>query len=238
MQTGETEGREFILISHRGGGEFGPENSLEALEGALRAGVANIETDVHQSRDGVMVISHEYRVNLHVLQKTDFSWIREHHPEIPSLAEFLDLADGRCRFNLEVKQAEPALLLETLRERDTHRILFSSFSEEIVRGLRELDRDLPLGLLIFNDQFRREKVAKLIDELDLQVILPFYVLSEERLVGLAHERGIKVIAWTVNGLPHLERMLEMEVDGVFTDTYSEFRDYLEGIGRTLIKYPH
>jgi glycerophosphoryl diester phosphodiesterase len=237
MQTGETEEREFILISHRGGGEFGPENSLESLDGALRAGVANIETDVHQSRDGVLVISHEYRVNLHVLQKTDFSWIREHHPEIPSLVEYLDLADGRCRFNLEIKQAEPSLLLETLRERDTRSILFSSFNEEIVRGLRELDRDLPLGLLIFNDHFRREKVAKLIDELDLQVILPFYVLSEERLVSLAHERGIKVIAWTVNGLAHLERMLEMEVDGVFTDTYSEFRDYLVGIGRTLIQYP-
>lgn len=237
MQAGETEGREFILISHRGGGGFGPENSLEALENALRAGVLNIETDVHQSRDGVMVISHENRLNLHLLQKSDFSWIREFHPEIPTLAEYLDSADGRCRFNLEIKQADPSLLLETLRERDTHRILFSSFNEEIVRGLRKLDRELPLGLLLFNDQFHREKVAQLIDELDLQAILPFYALSEERLVGLAHERGIKVIAWTVNGLPHLERMLEMKVDGVFTDTYSEFRDYLEGPGRTLVKYP-
>ncbi len=237
MQSGETEEREFILISHRGGGEFGPENSLESLENALRAGVVNVETDIHQSRDGVMVISHESRLNLHVLQKTDFSWIRENHPEIPTLNEYLDSASDRCRFNLEIKQAEPSLLLETLRERDTHGILFSSFNEEIVRELRKLDRDLPLGLLIFNDQFHREKAAKLIDELDLQAILPFYALSEERLVTLAHELGIKVIAWTVNGLPHLERMLEMQLDGVFTDTYSEFRAYLEGIGHTLVKFP-
>ncbi len=74
--------------------------------------MVNVETDIHQTRDGILVISHENRLNLHTIEKADFAWIREHHPEIPTLDEFLDAADGHCRFNLEIKLADPEVLLK------------------------------------------------------------------------------------------------------------------------------
>lgn len=237
MQTRETDNGEFFLISHRGGGEFGPENTLESLAGAIRAGVVNIETDIHQTRDGILVISHENRLNLHTIQKSDFSWLREHHPGIPTLEEFLATADGKCRFNLEVKLADPELLVEALAGRDRDRLLISSFDERFLRELRALDRDISIGLLTFNDHFHREQVARFCEEVAIQAVHPFYALAEEKFIAMAHERGLKVVPWTVNGLVHLERMLEMGVDGVFTDSYSEFRAYLERKGKALSGYP-
>ncbi len=80
-------------------------------------------------------------------------------------------------------------------------------------------------------------MARFLDEVEVQAVHPFYALAEEHFITMAHERGLKVVPWTVNGLAHLERMLEMGVDGVFTDTYSEFRSFLEENDSILAGYP-
>ncbi|TQV94008.1 glycerophosphoryl diester phosphodiesterase [Cordyceps javanica] len=46
-------------VAHRGYRALWPENSLEAMRAAVRAGAHGIETDVHLTRDGVVVMSHD-----------------------------------------------------------------------------------------------------------------------------------------------------------------------------------
>jgi phosphatidylglycerol phospholipase C len=45
-------------IAHRGNDQRHPENSLEAVQGAVRAGCDGIEMDLRVSRDGVVVLAH------------------------------------------------------------------------------------------------------------------------------------------------------------------------------------
>ena len=45
-------------IAHRGYKTKYPENTMGAFVDAVRAGVHAIETDLHLSRDGIVVISH------------------------------------------------------------------------------------------------------------------------------------------------------------------------------------
>ena len=45
-------------IAHRGYRAKHPENTMSAFVGAVKAGAHAIETDLHLSRDGVVVISH------------------------------------------------------------------------------------------------------------------------------------------------------------------------------------
>lgn len=47
------------IVAHRGDSAHYPENTLEAFLSAYRMGVDVIETDVHLSRDGVLVIWHD-----------------------------------------------------------------------------------------------------------------------------------------------------------------------------------
>jgi glycerophosphoryl diester phosphodiesterase len=45
-------------IAHRGYKAAFPENTMGAFEGAVKVGAHAIETDIHISKDGVIVLSH------------------------------------------------------------------------------------------------------------------------------------------------------------------------------------
>ena len=51
--------RPFDLQGHRGARGLRPENTLPAFEAALDAGASSIETDLHLTRDGAVVLCHE-----------------------------------------------------------------------------------------------------------------------------------------------------------------------------------
>ena len=53
------DGSRIILAAHRGDKARCPENTLPAFEAALRFGVDMIETDVHMTRDGHLIIMHD-----------------------------------------------------------------------------------------------------------------------------------------------------------------------------------
>ena len=47
-------------IAHRGYTAKYPENSIRAFEDAVEAGAHALETDLHLTKDGVVVLSHVY----------------------------------------------------------------------------------------------------------------------------------------------------------------------------------
>ncbi len=51
-----------IIIAHRGASAYAPENTLDAFEKAIVMGANCIETDVHQTKDGEIVIMHDLSV--------------------------------------------------------------------------------------------------------------------------------------------------------------------------------
>jgi glycerophosphoryl diester phosphodiesterase len=127
-----------LVIGHRGASGELPENTLAAFERALAQGAVILETDVHCTRDGEVVISHDPDVTrttdgqgpiagftLEALQRLDaghrFSRdggrtfpARGRGLRIPTLRAALEAFPG-ARFNIEVKQNDPRLIEGTLR---------------------------------------------------------------------------------------------------------------------------
>ncbi|WP_416976358.1 glycerophosphodiester phosphodiesterase [Streptomyces sp. T028] len=48
-----------LVIGHRGAAGLAPENTLEAVDRAARAGIGWVEVDVQRSKDGVLVVLHD-----------------------------------------------------------------------------------------------------------------------------------------------------------------------------------
>jgi glycerophosphoryl diester phosphodiesterase len=53
------DGKRIILAAHRGDKKRFPENTLPAFEAAIKQRVDMIETDVHMTRDGALIIIHD-----------------------------------------------------------------------------------------------------------------------------------------------------------------------------------
>jgi glycerophosphoryl diester phosphodiesterase len=132
-RNGRELSREFLLISHRGGKGFGPENTLHSLRAALNFGVEMVETDVRMSSDGVPVIQHSPFIGLRLLSHMDLGEIREKAPGIPTLREYLELGGSRCAMNLEIKNCDAGVLAEAISAaRPVFPVLVSSFDADFL----------------------------------------------------------------------------------------------------------
>ncbi len=76
----------FDLQGHRGARGLWPENTLPAFDGALALGVTTLEMDTGVTRDGVVVVSHDRRLNPDRTRRADGSWIGNPSPTLSSLS--------------------------------------------------------------------------------------------------------------------------------------------------------
>lgn len=70
-------GAAFDLQGHRGARALAPENTLAAFRRALEVGVHTLELDLGLSRDGVLVVAHDPRLNPAFTRDAEGRWISE-----------------------------------------------------------------------------------------------------------------------------------------------------------------
>ncbi len=76
----------FDLQAHRGGRGLAPENTLPAFAMALSLGVATLELDTGVTKDGVVVIHHDRRLNPDIARGADGRWVEAPAPLIHALS--------------------------------------------------------------------------------------------------------------------------------------------------------
>lgn len=75
----------FDLQGHRGARGTAPENTLPGFAAALSVGVATLELDTGVTRDGVVVIHHDRRLNPDIARGPDGRWIEPPGPLLREL---------------------------------------------------------------------------------------------------------------------------------------------------------
>ena len=75
----------FDLQGHRGARGLVPENTLEAFTAALAIGVTTLELDLAMTKDGVLVVSHDSRLNPDHTRGPDGKFLDAEGPAIRSL---------------------------------------------------------------------------------------------------------------------------------------------------------
>ncbi len=99
----------FDLQGHRGARGHAPENTLAGFERALAIGVDTLELDVGVTRDGVVVIHHDRRLNPDVARGPDGRWLSAPAPTLHSLtySELARFDVGRIRPGSEYARRFP-----------------------------------------------------------------------------------------------------------------------------------
>ncbi len=222
----------MLYIGHRGAADLAPENTLKSMRAALESGVDMIEFDVSLCKSGEAVVMHDLDVDsrtdgsglildftLGELKKLDAG----EGERVPTLQEVIDCIDGRCPLNIEIKgpgSAEAvaeAVGKEIRKGRPPGDFQVSSFNHIELKRFSELmpeiDKGLLLGCLPLSLAEMAEEIGAWSVNLDKELLCP-------ELVEDAHNRGLKVLVFTVNTPRELERMRRLSVDGVFTNDLS------------------
>ena len=110
--------------------------------------------------------------------------------------------------------------------------LFSSFRPSVLARLRAQDADARLALLVSprDREYTLEATIERAVELGAEAINPHLVQADERLVSRVHEAGLAVNVYTVDPPEQMRRMLDLGVDGVFTNLPDRLRGILREAG--------
>jgi glycerophosphoryl diester phosphodiesterase len=241
-----------LVIAHRGASGELPENTLPAYELAVAQGSDMIEIDLHVSRDDAIVITHDEELEglggIGEVADLTLEEIRRlpGGAAVPVLQEVLDAFGGRIPFNLELKRGtradypgmEAAVFEEVAARGLLEETLFSSFFDPVLRRLREVSREARIALLI-SRKFPQGAIERA-RQLGAEALNPERPVVTSELVKAAHGEGLAVYVFTVDDPPEMRRLLDLGVDGLFTNYPKRMRKVLasrQGCGPSAGRLP-
>jgi glycerophosphoryl diester phosphodiesterase len=178
-----------------------------------------VELDVHATRDGGIVVHHDPEMPgagpIAELSLEQARKLRIPNGEtLPVLAEILDLVGDRDVW-VEVKSLPPAydcLLLAILDHGPApQRYAIHSFDHRIVHRLGQACPGLRRGILL--SAYLRDPVS-VMRAVGATTLWQEWQQVDQELVTQIHEAGCTLIAWTVNEIGDLDRMVRLGVDGL------------------------
>jgi glycerophosphoryl diester phosphodiesterase len=243
-----------LAIAHRGGLALWPENTIFAFGKAVEAGIDGLEMDVHKTKDGVIVVSHDPEVDrctngtgaiknltLAEVQDLDAGYrftpddgktfpFRDKGIRIPTLAEVFEAFPDQ-RFVIDNKPDDADMAQElaelVLKHGLEERVILASFYVDNLYRIRE----------------RYPQIATSASEIEVYAFYPIQLL---RLGGLYRSpaRAFQVPS-TQHGIPFLTRHFvktahrkDMDVHVWIINDEDEMRHLLEiGVNGIVSDYP-
>jgi glycerophosphoryl diester phosphodiesterase len=249
-----------VAIAHRGSRLLWPENTMEAFSGAVSIGYRHLETDLHLTRDGVLVCIHDHTVDrttdgsgpvgertFDELASLDAGY-RHHSAEgpvfrgkgiqVPSLEEAV-LTFPEVSFVVDLKTENLVGPLNDIIDRlGLHdRLIVGSFSDRRLDEFRAVAGSrvaTSTGAGLSRSWVMASRMGRGVKCEALALQLPRTSrgvrVIDGRLVEAAHGLGLQVHVWTVNKPVEMAELLDLGVDGLITDRPDLLKDVLEERG--------
>ncbi len=222
--------RSMLIIGHRGAMGYEVENSLSSIRKALEFGVEMIEIDVFKCKSGEIMVFHDDHLNRlankdEFIEALNFSELKElqlsNGEQIPSLIEVMELTNGKAKLNIELKGINTAkttfeIIASFVEEKkiELSDILISSFHWNELTIMRSLSNELRIGVLT---EIRPLKAIRFAKKINAYSIHPRYNSLTKRKVRRIHRKGYLIFAYTVNSEKDITEMIELQIDGIFTN---------------------
>lgn len=223
-----------------------PENTLVAFEGALKCGADGVETDVHLSRDGVVVITHDpstlrcYGQPGNVWDQdfhgpngmSSFVTVDEPHSKMPTLKEVLILMTRKEWSDrwllLDIKVDNQVQVLEAIRDSLeavnsdmtfwASRLILGIWHHKFLPYCETHLATLPITHIGLHTSYARSHFLRnpQISSFNLQ-LFSLVTSSQQNFVREAHALGKQVYVWTVNDEQSMRYCIHLKVDAILSD---------------------
>ena len=223
-----------IVCAHRGDNVNAPENSMPAFELAAVENLSWVELDVHQTKDGVIVVNHDADISrttgqklvihdstLAELQQCEFGpWMPGSYEgiTIPTLEEILTfLHDHDMHVQVELKGNKDDVdfeknVLDVINKTGMHdQVMVIAQDYNRLVKINELDPTITKGYCMAL-AFGKLDDIECTDNVSIE---ESNVTAE--LVHDLHSRGVKVFCWTVDKEDTIQYLVSCGVDVIGTD---------------------
>jgi glycerophosphoryl diester phosphodiesterase len=217
------------VFAHRGASGNYPENTLSAIKAALEIEVDGIEVDLQSAKDTYVVIHDSWLdrttngqgkvgdYELSQLKKLDAG----SGEKIPSLQDLFDCNNNATLLNIELKHTfDLTKLVENIKSNlengkvSKENLIISSYDHHQLQFIKQQLPWLKIGALTSSIPLEYAKFAQALNaysiHIDKDFINPDFICD-------AHQRGLKVYAYTVDKVADIKSMFTLGVDGIFTN---------------------
>ncbi len=248
---------QVAIIAHRGASGAAPENTMAAIQQAVRDQTDWVEIDVQETSDGQVVVMHDsdfkkiadndlkiWEATLDSLATIDIgSWFAPEFADqrVPTLAEVLTYCQGKTKVMIELKYYGHD---ERLEQRVVEIVEEAGMQQDIaiislklggLRKIKQLRPDWRTGLLT-------AVALGDLSSVDTDFLAVNAGLANRPLIRSAHQRDKQVLAWTVNDPITMSTLIGRGADGLITDhpgvarEVMETRKSLSSVERLLLEF--
>lgn len=236
-------GDEFTIIAHRGASAYYPENTLVSFEGAIALGADMAELDVQLTADGKVVVFHDEKISrctngrgrisdytFSELRKLDAgSWFdpKFQGEKIPTLTEVLTVCKNKIAVNIEIKTEavtdrvsggieEKCLQMIDEKGMRDH-VVLSSFDPRAIQHVKQIDSRMPVAVLFEKKHYGSQLPSGIVTGLGADAFNCSYSELGKKWLADLKRHDIPVNVYTVDDPKKMRRLLDVGVDGIFTN---------------------
>jgi glycerophosphoryl diester phosphodiesterase len=238
--------RDFTVLAHRGGlYDNSIENTIESFSNGVSAGVDVIETDVHLTKDGKIVVWHDSslkrvagvsgRIASMTYEQLEAIELKKSWSEGDIVSSILLFEDAlvkfpETRFNVDLKARNNNLVKsfgELLAKYDAFdRVCVGSFFTQNIKLFRKL---FPQAVTSFGTSeflnihhcykmgYDLKGKQLVADVLQVPHKLWGTVYVDQGFVDYIKQYGLYIHVWTINNLEQMKYLIGLGVDGIVTD---------------------
>jgi len=225
---------EIIIIGHRGAPVLAPGNTIESFIKAFKTGIKGIELDVQLSKDGKLVVFHDWSLgnisgSTEQIEDMNYSEIRdlslENNCQIPLLNDVLEICPKDRFVNIEIKSrnySNAPLVKKVVKMIQKYKmgklVVISSFNPFALQLVKKIIPVLPTAYL-----WSSEDASFLFNSpLCIWICRPdgFHIdinNADEKIISWVRKKNLNILAFTVNNSFDLSKAQKLGLDGIFTD---------------------
>jgi glycerophosphoryl diester phosphodiesterase len=222
------------VIAHRGASYTQPENTIAAFKEAIRLGVQGVEMDVRETKDGQLVLMHDFLVNrttngsgrishmtLAEVKELDAgSWKGEKFrgEKVPTLEEALTIIPRNMWIDIHIKDDDATMkIAELVIKLGIQDQALLGCDDSYIEKLHQLDSRLkPLNMSrsLFNSRYVTNSIEK--KAFGLQFIDLLGVVSSDDIAA-AKAAGLYTNYCCTDGPVTIRRLFERKIDFVLSN---------------------
>ncbi|MDF2879881.1 MAG: glycerophosphodiester phosphodiesterase [Clostridiaceae bacterium] len=225
--------KKVVVIAHRGYSKAAPENSVSSIDRAIKAKSDYAEIDVQETKDGIVVLSHDRGLNRtagvnSLVSQLNYSEISKldiglkfsksyKNERIPTLKQILKESKGKIKLIIELKtynknyEKLTADVVDQIEKNNmVNNCSIHSVNYNSLLLVKRINRKIRTGYI----------VLKHVNDLSSYNV-DFYSIDKslvtEKVLNDMHKINRQVYVWTVNSQYEKTKFINLGADGIITD---------------------